>query len=721
MCLAATMSPQPNPQTAPEQLQLPLAHEDAIAPTAPTTPAATTDAIVPTAGDAPNSTSALKALATSTKRLPREICSSVGSDFAPPDPLTYIQIALDSLNQSVPLILNATRQPSVGEWNGWVIWGGTEPPDASFEFKALKVVNALERYPQLMPYLALATGYSLSLSTELAEIFPPTKHGAKVEPSVDSDLAPQLSAYPLRSPISNATKLFFLASALLHIAAIIFIGVSDPNATKGAESRTGRASLAGLSVRLNPLANPQAAPGSANAIARGASSSTSAKAAPNAATATASAATAATSSTTAPTAPDPTPAALQPIPTPDIAITPMREAPLLVEPIQAIAAPNTAVTAMRDQPLIDSPIAPLAPPNTTIAKLRDAPIFTTTIAAVPPLSTSITPMRDAPLLTTPINPLVSPSTAVAAMRDAPILAAPLSTLSAPNTAVATMRDAPILARSIPAITTTSTAITAMREAPILNTAIAPMAPPSTAIAPMHDLPILTAPIPAISAAAVAASTAIAPMRDAPLIANPITPMAAPKLSQQLTPAPVFAPTPAATAQTTTAVTATTAATTTPQTTSATAATIATNASIAPSATAAAPSTAISSAAVDNMFGTPSTDTKSRAGDTPKASVTTAASPSAAGNLPLDAEAIRQRMRDAARNKETGEFLAATEKRSAFALALAPKIVRKTKEELAIEQAWKPDCRTAYKDSPLGLAAIGPLIWGAVSENAKCKW
>jgi hypothetical protein len=130
---------------------------------------------------------------------------------------------------------------------------------------------------------------------------------------------------------------------------------------------------------------------------------------------------------------------------------------------------------------------------------------------------------------------------------------------------------------------------------------------------------------------------------------------------------------------------------------------------------------ISSAVVDNIFGAPSSENKPRDGDSAKTGLNTAPNTDAKNLPPLDAEAVRQRIRDATRNRETGDFMAATEKRPAFTFPLAPKVVRKTKEELAIEQAWKPDCRTAYKDSPLGLAAIGPLIWGAVSDNAKCKW
>ncbi len=44
--------------------------------------------------------------------------------------------------------------------------------------------------------------------------------------------------------------------------------------------------------------------------------------------------------------------------------------------------------------------------------------------------------------------------------------------------------------------------------------------------------------------------------------------------------------------------------------------------------------------------------------------------------------------------------------------------RKTKEELAIENARKPDCKTAWQG--LGLLAIAPLIANEFGEG-NCRW
>ena len=44
--------------------------------------------------------------------------------------------------------------------------------------------------------------------------------------------------------------------------------------------------------------------------------------------------------------------------------------------------------------------------------------------------------------------------------------------------------------------------------------------------------------------------------------------------------------------------------------------------------------------------------------------------------------------------------------------------KKSKEELALEGAIKPECLKAYKE--LGLFAVAPLVWNAFGETA-CRW
>ena len=77
---------------------------------------------------------------------------------------------------------------------------------------------------------------------------------------------------------------------------------------------------------------------------------------------------------------------------------------------------------------------------------------------------------------------------------------------------------------------------------------------------------------------------------------------------------------------------------------------------------------------------------------------------------LDAEALRKRAAELAR-QGTGQ-------RAVLAFPMPPIPARKSKMEEAIENARKPDCRTAYQS--LGLAAVVPLIANQFGEG-HCRW
>jgi hypothetical protein len=60
----------------------------------------------------------------------------------------------------------------------------------------------------------------------------------------------------------------------------------------------------------------------------------------------------------------------------------------------------------------------------------------------------------------------------------------------------------------------------------------------------------------------------------------------------------------------------------------------------------------------------------------------------------------------------------TGNRAILPFPMPPVPERKTKEQLAIEKAWKPDCKDAYKD--LGLLAVVPLLANEFGEGS-CRW
>jgi hypothetical protein len=88
----------------------------------------------------------------------------------------------------------------------------------------------------------------------------------------------------------------------------------------------------------------------------------------------------------------------------------------------------------------------------------------------------------------------------------------------------------------------------------------------------------------------------------------------------------------------------------------------------------------------------------------------AASMPAEGAPRLDLEAMRQRAREITR-EGTGQ-------RAILPMPMPGKPAQKSKEQLAIEQAWKPDCKTAY--SGMGLLAMIPLMMNAFGEGT-CSW
>jgi hypothetical protein len=77
---------------------------------------------------------------------------------------------------------------------------------------------------------------------------------------------------------------------------------------------------------------------------------------------------------------------------------------------------------------------------------------------------------------------------------------------------------------------------------------------------------------------------------------------------------------------------------------------------------------------------------------------------------IDMDAVRKRAAALARQ--------GTGNRAVLPFPMPPLPERKTKEQIAIENARKPDCRTAY--SSLGLAAVVPLIVNEFGEG-NCRW
>ena len=107
------------------------------------------------------------------------------------------------------------------------------------------------------------------------------------------------------------------------------------------------------------------------------------------------------------------------------------------------------------------------------------------------------------------------------------------------------------------------------------------------------------------------------------------------------------------------------------------------------------------------------DRPGAAGDAPGALATRPSTPTpAAGSAPrIDLDAVRQRAREIGRE--------GSGPRTLLPFNVKPREDTRNKEQQAFDKALKrPDCKEAY--ASMGLAAVVPLLWDAVSEKG-CKW
>ena len=172
-------------------------------------------------------------------RSARDICAAYGSKFFPPSPLDKVAIALNTLDQPP---LNARRVTPERGICGWYIWGckGGRHARAAGFFETLPVAHLLERCPQIMPFLALAPGWRVSLHDTGPEILPP--HDGAPPPNV---AVRRIGGTTSRTP---PVKQWVWLSIVLHILAVVLFG----DTTDGPRTGVSRGARAGgpLTVTL---------------------------------------------------------------------------------------------------------------------------------------------------------------------------------------------------------------------------------------------------------------------------------------------------------------------------------------------------------------------------------------------------------------------------------------------------------------------------------------
>ncbi|HEY0491413.1 MAG TPA: hypothetical protein VGD30_18025 [Telluria sp.] len=98
---------------------------------------------------------------------PKEICERFDAEFVPPAPSEKVGIALASLDK---LPLNAMRNPGGDGMSGWFIYGGEFSTDADF-FQPLCVAHLRNRCPDIVPYLALPSGWRVLLAPNYEDVW----------------------------------------------------------------------------------------------------------------------------------------------------------------------------------------------------------------------------------------------------------------------------------------------------------------------------------------------------------------------------------------------------------------------------------------------------------------------------------------------------------------------------------------------------------------------
>ena len=183
-------------------------------------------------------------------RSPQEICAAHGSPFVPPSPLDKVAVSLGTLNLQP---LNARRVSPERGICGWYIWGGGSGRNsrAAGFFETMPVAHLLERCPQIMPFLALAPGWWVSIAPDGPEILPP--HDAAPPPNV---AVRRIGALTSRTP---PVKQWVWLSILLHILAVVLFGDTTGG---GSRSGTFRGEKTGgpITVTLQPAAPVRAEP-----------------------------------------------------------------------------------------------------------------------------------------------------------------------------------------------------------------------------------------------------------------------------------------------------------------------------------------------------------------------------------------------------------------------------------------------------------------------------
>lgn len=106
---------------------------------------------------------------TDVVELQRTICERHAAPFTPCEPSLKVGISESALRGDLPL--NGLRHPVEGDTSGWYIWGGAELSTAPDFFKPMHIHHLAERCPEVLPYLALPSGWRFLVAPDVEDVW----------------------------------------------------------------------------------------------------------------------------------------------------------------------------------------------------------------------------------------------------------------------------------------------------------------------------------------------------------------------------------------------------------------------------------------------------------------------------------------------------------------------------------------------------------------------
>ena len=96
------------------------------------------------------------------------VCARQGVSPEPPSPFLKAGVGLSTLGRQP---INGLRHPPESGTSGWFLWAGEELSSAPDFFQPVHVLHLSERWPEVLPYLALPPGWRFLVAPGQEEVW----------------------------------------------------------------------------------------------------------------------------------------------------------------------------------------------------------------------------------------------------------------------------------------------------------------------------------------------------------------------------------------------------------------------------------------------------------------------------------------------------------------------------------------------------------------------